>query len=446
MVSEEGASPWFERSEARVALAARDVRAVYQLLQRDGVSQREIARRTGQAQSEISEILRGRQVRDVTVLERIADGLGVPREYLRLAGGGRAEGAYPGNEADSLEEVDEEMYRRVLLAWAGVAVAGRPVDKLGELMVLPGPAPMPLPARIDGIHVAQVRNLTRRLGEAESRVFADPTVLSAAATGVERLLGVPGAKLVRQALLVAVAELHIEAGWAGFDAWRYDRAMHHFRRALELAIAAGDVYLQAIALNYAGIAIRQFGNPNDGLKMLQCGEVKAGAIPDDEPRAVVVGEIGRAAVAACARQDGATALADLGHLDAAERAMAQARELWSATRDDRYGDLDRPGARLALLRGQLDTAETLAAASVRRWEGFPLGHAQSGIVLATVYVRAGEPAGLPMAHSVITAVRKLSSVRTRRQLPPLVAALQTRPGRDAQDLARLAQQTTSTLV
>ncbi|MGH3688307.1 MAG: hypothetical protein ACRDSM_25330, partial [Pseudonocardiaceae bacterium] len=123
----------------------------------------------------------------------------------------------------------------------------------------------------------------------------------------------------------------------------------------------------------------------------------------------------------------------------------QAREMWSATRDDRYGDLDRPGARLALRAGRLDTAEVLAVASVRRWEGFPLGHVQSGIVLATVHVRAGERDGLPMAHGVITAVGRLSSVRTRRQLQPLAAALQARPGRDAQDLTRMAQQTISAL-
>jgi transcriptional regulator with XRE-family HTH domain len=180
VVSAEGTSPWFERPEARVVLAARDISAVYRLLQGDGVSQREIARRTGQAQSEVSEILHGRQVRDVLVLERIVDGLGVPREYLRLGGVGGVAGAYAGNDTRCLEEV-AEMYRRVLLANAGIAVVGRPVAKLGQLLALPSPAPLPLPSRIDGIHVAQVRHLTRRLGEAASLVFADPAVISAAA-------------------------------------------------------------------------------------------------------------------------------------------------------------------------------------------------------------------------------------------------------------------------
>jgi hypothetical protein len=190
-------------------------------------------------------------VRDVTVLERIVDGLGVPRELIRLSG--HTQGAYPEEVTitDLPEGVVEEMRRRVLLANAGVAVVGRPVAKLGELLALPAPAPVPLPARIDGIHVAQVRNLTRQLGAA-SNAGTDLAVLSAAAAWAQRLLGVSGAEAVKRALLVAVAELHMEAGWAGFTAWRYDRMMHHFTAALQLATAAKDAYLQAETLIQAG--------------------------------------------------------------------------------------------------------------------------------------------------------------------------------------------------
>ncbi len=440
MVSEVVTPQWYERPEARAVLAARDVGGVYRLLQRDGVTQREIAGRTGQSQSEVSEILRGRQVRDVTVLERIVDGLQVPRAFMRLSGGADVgDGAYP-----DPEEV-EAMYRRVLLASAGVAFAGRPVDKLGQLLALPGP--VPLPSRIDWVQVARVRDLTRRLGATGITDYGDPAVLTAAAAEAERLLSVSGAEPVKRALMVAVAELHIDAGWAGFDAWCYDRAMHHFRTALELATAAKDAYLQAYALNSAGLVTREFGHPDDGLKMLQFGLVKAWDIPRDEQRAVVVGEIGKAAVEACARAAAATALADLGHQDAAEREMATARGLWSATRADPFGDLDRPAALLALRRGRLDVAESFAAASVRRWEGISrVGHVQSGIVLATVHVRAGEPHGLPVAHAAITAATKLSSVRARKRLEPLVAALAARPGRNERDLAQMARQVVSARV
>ncbi len=100
---------------------------------------------------------------------------------------------------------------------------------------------------------------------------------------------------------------------------------------------------------------------------------------------------------------------------------------------------------MALRRGRLDVAEPFAAASVRRWEGINnlVGHAQSGIVRATIHVRAGEPSGLPLAHSAITAVTKLSSIRARKRLEPLATALEARPGRDTKDLARMARQVSS---
>jgi len=92
--AEDGAAnPWSTRPEARKALAARDIGTAYRLLKRDGVSQREIAPRTGQSQSEVSEILAGRRVKQVDLLERICDGLGLPRELMGLSYG--PNGAYP---------------------------------------------------------------------------------------------------------------------------------------------------------------------------------------------------------------------------------------------------------------------------------------------------------------------------------------------------------------
>src|ERR671931_1354637 len=75
----------WEKPEMRSALAAREVSTVYRLLRRTGVSQRQIAAMTGQSQSEVSEILKGRQVMAYDVLARIADGLGIPRGYMGLA-------------------------------------------------------------------------------------------------------------------------------------------------------------------------------------------------------------------------------------------------------------------------------------------------------------------------------------------------------------------------
>jgi transcriptional regulator with XRE-family HTH domain len=71
----------------REAFARRDIGTVYTKLGHRGVSQRRIAALTGQSQSEISEIIAGRQVTSIALLERIADGLGVPRAWLGLGNG-----------------------------------------------------------------------------------------------------------------------------------------------------------------------------------------------------------------------------------------------------------------------------------------------------------------------------------------------------------------------
>ncbi|MGW3994990.1 helix-turn-helix domain-containing protein [Amycolatopsis sp. NPDC004772] len=71
--------------EIRSALRARDISAVYRYLRRHGHSQREIAARTGQALSEVSEILKGRAVASYDVLSHVADRLDIPRGYMGLA-------------------------------------------------------------------------------------------------------------------------------------------------------------------------------------------------------------------------------------------------------------------------------------------------------------------------------------------------------------------------
>src|SRR5215468_7179870 len=75
----------WERPVMRAALASRDITTVYRLLQKAGFSQQKIAALTGQSQPEVSAIIHGRRVMAYDVLSRIADGLGVPREYMGLA-------------------------------------------------------------------------------------------------------------------------------------------------------------------------------------------------------------------------------------------------------------------------------------------------------------------------------------------------------------------------
>ena len=440
----------YEREDVRPILAERDIAALYRVLKDAGLTQRTIAELTGQSQSEVSEILKGRRVRDVTVLERICDGLGIPRELMGLS-----HGAYRGEVrvANPPEGVDEDMLRRQAIELGAGLAVGAPAAKLAQLLErleLPDPSPVTLPSQLAGIHVAKARDLTRRLGDARRAYGPDPEVSSASAAWTSKLLDVPGAEPVKQALVVAVSELHIEAGWEAFDAGLYDRAMYHYGCALKLATEAGDAYCQAVALNRAGLATVEHGDPNEGLKMLQCGGVTALHVPPDEPRAVVVGGSSRAAVRAIALADEATALSGLDYPEAAQAAdtaLAKSRELWQPTPAEPNGDLDRPAACLELDRGRLDAAEPFAAASVRRWEGVSqVGRTHSAVVLATIHVRAGEPRGLQLAHGAVTSAGKLTSVRARQRLVPLAEALAARRGSDAEQLARMARQVAATRV
>jgi transcriptional regulator with XRE-family HTH domain len=76
---------WAAR-DMRVALARHDIRTVFRLMQRYGFSQRAIAALTGITQVEVSEILSGRRrVMGYAVLERMVEGLQLPRGWAGLA-------------------------------------------------------------------------------------------------------------------------------------------------------------------------------------------------------------------------------------------------------------------------------------------------------------------------------------------------------------------------
>jgi len=436
----------YDRPEVRRILAERDIAGLYRALNDAGVPQRRIAELSGQSPSEVSEILKGRRVLSYDLLVRIADRLGIPRVRMGLSYG--ESDAYGGDvtATNPLEGVSAKVLRRHLIALGAIAAVGAPTA--GELLAeLGNPSPVPLPSRISGVHVAQVRDLTRRLGDAGRAYGSDPEVSSAAAAWATRLLDVPGTESAKRALKTAVSELHIHAGWAAFDSGLYDRTMFHYARGLEIATEAGDPYCETTALNFAGLATVEHGQPNDGLKILQLAGFKSRKIPPDEPRAVVLGERSRTTLQACGQADSATALADLDCWEAADTALANAREQWSPTSADPYGDLDRPAACLELKRGRLDSAEPFAAASVRRWEsGGQVSRTQSAIVLATIHVRAGEPDGLRLAHGAITGASKLHSIRARQRLEPLAVALEGRRGSDPQQLARMARQVATTRV
>ncbi|MGH3687199.1 MAG: helix-turn-helix domain-containing protein [Pseudonocardiaceae bacterium] len=192
----------FARDDMRAALFARDIATVYRLLGRAGVSQRRIAELTGQAQSEVSEILQGRRVRDVEVLERIADGLGVPRGWMRL-GYVEEELATP----SAGKEVDEDMKRRALIATTTVAVLGQALPGMGKPITLAVPSAQPLPSRLGMSHVHVVRAVTDQLRGVARYYGGQADLFAAAVTLYTPWLTVPAPEIIKTRLTTALAEL-----------------------------------------------------------------------------------------------------------------------------------------------------------------------------------------------------------------------------------------------
>ncbi len=262
----------------RNALAAREVSTVYRLLRRTGVSQRQIAAMTGQSQSEVSEILKGRQVMAYDVLARIADGLGVPRGYMGLAydevTAVRVAGAA---EASSVEE-DESVKRRKFLAHAAAVAVGAHV--LGDAEMgswVSNPVLTPAPGRIGMTDVRQVEAATRALRSLDYQYgggFCRDAVVAQLSWG-QQMLGASAQDHVKKRLHVALADLHNLAGWTSFDIGLVDSARNHFGRALELAKSGDSEQLVANILYRMGRVYLHNEAPQDALKMFQLGQIAA---------------------------------------------------------------------------------------------------------------------------------------------------------------------------
>jgi hypothetical protein len=207
------------------------------------------------------------------VLERIADGLGVPRPYLRLLTQAPDEtGAYPEAEGGLDSEGDEAVKRRALIAATSLAALGEVVKGMGEVaeLALPRSGDEPLPSQLTLSHVRAVEAVTQQLRDVTRQYGGQAGLFGAAARHYTRWMAVPSADAVQARLGCALAELHTEAGWACHDAGMGGTGF--FNRALRLADKAGDAYGIANAAWHAGIAMVRRGHPDSGLKVLQLGQ------------------------------------------------------------------------------------------------------------------------------------------------------------------------------
>lgn len=329
---------------------------------------------------------------------------------------------------DSSEEVDEDVKRRALLAVGGVALVGSPV--LGELLHIPvrPNVPTPLPSRLGASDVSAIRSLTSELRGVARTYGGCADVVCGVAQRSLPLMSVPGSDQTKDALGSALADLHTMAGWCCVDSGFHDNARACFATAMGLAPHNG--YQFASALRHAGMHMRDEEAYNDDLKACQLGLFKLGESPDTPETAEAV---------AWLTAESAVAYAAMGYRDQAEKAITTAREYrMSNTFDD--ADMDYAVANVYRRLGHLDTAESFAAASLRKWPG--TSHRDSvlsSIVLATIHVRAGEYDAQALAERAIKSVAAVRSERARMSVNSLAEALDSRPSSDNRELAVVAR-------
>ncbi|GAA4550326.1 helix-turn-helix transcriptional regulator [Amycolatopsis samaneae] len=267
----------WEQVDMREALSVRDVSAVYRLLRKHGISQRQIAAMTGQSQSEVSEILKGRQVMAYDVLTRIADGLGVQRGYMGLAYDEATAIRVVGSVGGQQAEEDESVKRRRFLAHAAQVTMGAAVFGAESGTWAAGPARTPAPGRIGMTDVRQVEAATRALRALDYQYgggFCRDAVVAQLSWG-QQMLEATGADPVKTRLYTALADLHSLAGWTSFDTGLLDSARGHFANALDLAKQGENHPLVANVLYRMGRVYLHQDAANDALKLFQLGQIAA---------------------------------------------------------------------------------------------------------------------------------------------------------------------------
>jgi transcriptional regulator with XRE-family HTH domain len=415
---------WDEPGMRRV-LADRDISAVYRLLRRVGMSQRHIAALTGQSQSEVSEILRGRQVMAYDVLVRIADGLGIPRGYMGLAYDPAAESSMVGPPDDAEAKAKEEaLKRRNILAHATAMVFGTTILGADREQGPPSTALTPIPAQIGVMDVRQVEATTRAMRALDYQYGGGTCrdAVVAQLSWAERLLDASATEEVKQRLFRALGELQNLAGWTSFDVGLADSARRHYTTAMEFANQAGDPRLMSNIMYRVGRIYLHNREANEALKWFQLGQIAAQNSGSDRAVAILCANEAWA-YGMLKESEQAKKLLDRAHSEMT-RVKLNDEPGWDsffngneliAIAGSTYGELAAHDSRYASL-----AVSTIGQAIAGFDDRMARSRAMCKAILATSYLRQGDVTrGIQVGHQALTAVSAVQSPRALQRLQPL---------------------------
>lgn len=436
---------WDEPEMKRV-LVDRDISSVYRLLRRVGISQRQIAALTGQSQSEVSEILKGRQVMAYDVLARISDGLGIPRGYMGLAYDEATATSVVGPPDDALAEEDESVKRRKLLAHGAAVMFGTAVFGADKGEWLPTAAQTPAPSHIGMTDVKQVEAATRAMRALDYQFGggACRDAVVAQLSWAQRLLSASGNEVVRRRLFRALADLQNLAGWTTFDVGLKDSSRQHFATALEFAKQSGDAGLLSNIMYRIGRIYLHEGDPNDALKWFQLGQIAA---QDSGSELAVAVLCANEAWAYAMMNDDVQAAKLLGRArDELSRANLPEAPDWVRF----FGDTDMHAmigtVYTELSAGDVRHAAIAIPALIQALNGYNEAMSRSRAfnltALATNHLRQGDvDQGIRIGRDALMLATGLKSARVDDRLEPLQIAAGQRVGNaDARDLSQLIRQ------
>ncbi|MGW5315511.1 helix-turn-helix domain-containing protein [Nocardia thailandica] len=447
----------WESPQMRRALAARDLKVVFDLLQRAGIGQRQIARMTGLHQSEVYEVIRkGRRIQAWDVLVRIADGMGISRGYLGLAfDDPLAHSLDQAAAACTADPTEREQIKHLLSHAANVTMGTdedtaatwwQPLDADAE--------PAPAPNSIGQTDIDRMTSLTAAMRTLDYQ-FGGGACRDAIAAQVrwsQQLLNSDGSERTHQQLRSALADMHNLAAWTSFDLGLYRSARKHFQRAHTIAHKVGDHSLAANVLYRAGrLHLHRGGEASHhnkpdpemyrvALKFFQLGQLEA----QNAGCPLTVAML-------CANEAWAYALLD----DRAQmqRSLGRAEDEFTRSTPDNvqawiqfFGEADlnasfgvaltaQPSPTNADIQAGIDR---LTRAISMRGPEMTRSRCFESTALGCAYLRVGATElGLQAGRQAVAAASTVRSVRTIHRLKPLHdLALEATPEPGLHDLAR----------
>lgn len=236
------------------ACRERDFAKIFRLVRRAGVYNARIAQLVQLTQSRVGEIISGdRKIRDMAVIERVADGLRIPGHMLGLA---QREWEAPAPVVPLVQASES------LPAAVSPVSALHGVDLDSILASAAGPKLSPATVRA---LQSSIEDYWRRDDEHGGEVLR-PAVVGQLRYVVE-LIKEAGEGEHRRNLQGVAAELARLTGWTYFDARQYSQARVYFTQALQLAKAIDDRPFMANVLACMSLQATYEDRPADAVAL-----------------------------------------------------------------------------------------------------------------------------------------------------------------------------------